>query len=257
MNFSDKVVFITGSTRNTGFGIARRFAEAGATVVVNGTTADAVSKAATDLRNSIGATILEAPGRIDHPEEVETIYRIIDEQAGRIDVLVSNAVIQGLGYDFIETPLDQAEQVMRINVLGLFHVAQLAARRMVDRGSGAIVNIGSAVSTRAIKHRTAYCASKAAVDGLTRAMAVDLAPHGIRVNIVAAGYINTERWETLPPEHARRRRMNIPLGAEAQARDIAEAALFLASEEACNITGTRLVVDGGCSAQHMPADTDL
>lgn len=257
IDFTDQVVLITGSTRNTGYQIALAFAQAGATVVLNGTTAEAVTKAAASIAQVTGATTIEAPGCIDNPADVEAIFRTIDEKAGRIDVLISNAVIQGLGHDFLDTPLQQVQQVMAINVNGLFHVAQQAARRMVAAGAGSIVNIGSNVSTRAIKHRTAYCASKAAVDGLTRAMAVDLAPHNIRVNVVAAGYINTERWDTLPAAHAERRRKNIPLGAEAQGSDIARAAMFLASPAAGNVTGARLVVDGGCTAQHMPPDVDL
>ncbi|MEI8291680.1 MAG: SDR family oxidoreductase, partial [Verrucomicrobiota bacterium] len=113
------------------------------------------------------------------------------------------------------------------------------------------------VSTRAIRNRTAYLASKGGVDALTLALAVELGPYGIRVNNVAPGYINTDRWETLPTAIAQRRRANLPLGREATAEDIAQAAMFLASDQAANITGTRLVVDGGCSAQHLPIDAEV
>ena len=88
-------------------------------------------------------------------------------------------------------------------------------------------------------------------------MAVDLGPRGIRVNTVAPGYIHTERWETLSEHDTLRRRANVPLGKEASAEEVAAAVLFLASDEASNIHGARLVVDGGCSAQHMPVDCDL
>ena len=88
-------------------------------------------------------------------------------------------------------------------------------------------------------------------------MAVDLGPRGIRVNMVAPGYIRTDRWETLSERDTLRRRANIPLGKEASADEIAAAVLFLASDEASNIHGARLVVDGGCSAQHMPYDVDV
>ena len=128
---------------------------------------------------------------------------------------------------------------------------------MIAQGGGVIVNVGSNVSTRAIRKRAAYCASKGGVDALTRAMAVDLGKYGIRVNTVAPGYIHTERWDKLPEQDVQRRRANIPLGKEASGDDIADAVLFLASDQAANIHGARLVVDGGCSAQHMPFNSDL
>lgn len=257
MDFSSKTVLITGSTRNTGLGIAKRFARLGATVVVNGTTTEAVTEAADQVRQVATCPVIEAAGRIDVPDDVESIFRTVEQASPRLDVLISNAVVQGVGYEFQETPEDLFDQVMSVNVKGLFMVAQRAARMMIARGGGAIVNIGSNVAGRAIRQRTAYVASKAAVEGLTRAMAIDLAPYQIRVNCVAAGYIHTERWDTLDPAHAERRRKNVPLGQEAQADDIAQAAAFLASDAARNITGTRIDVDGGCTAQHMPIDADL
>jgi NAD(P)-dependent dehydrogenase (short-subunit alcohol dehydrogenase family) len=130
-------------------------------------------------------------------------------------------------------------------------------KMMLAQGGGAIVNIGSNVSPRAIRKRSGYCASKGGVDALTLAMAVDLGPRGIRVNTVAPGYIHTERWETLSEHDTLRRRANVPLGKEASADEVAAAVLFLASDEAAGIHGARLVVDGGCSAQHMPVDCDL
>jgi len=100
-------------------------------------------------------------------------------------------------------------------------------------------------------------ASKGGIDALTRAMAVDLGPRGIRVNTVTPGYIYTDRWDALPEEVLNRRRANIPLGKEASGDDIASAVLFLASDGAAGIHGARLVVDGGCSAQYMPANADI
>ncbi|MDR0335753.1 MAG: SDR family oxidoreductase, partial [Planctomycetaceae bacterium] len=122
---------------------------------------------------------------------------------------------------------------------------------------GTIIHIGSNTSTRAIRNRVAYCTSKGGIDAMTLAMALDLAPYGIRVNCVAAGYIRTDRWDTLDPTIIQRRLQNIPIGKEVTANDIAETVMFLASDAAQNINGIRLVVDGGCTAQHLPSDVDL
>ena len=257
MRFSDKVVLVTGASRNTGLGIAARFAHEGATVFVNGTTAAGVGRAVADLRSQGCERLIEAPADLGDAAAVEGLFALIRDRAGHLDVLVNNAVIQGIGHAFEDTPLALFEQVLRVNLVGLFHVSRDAARMMIAQGGGAIVNIGSNVSTRAIRKRSAYVASKGGVDALTRAMAVDLGPRGIRVNTVAPGYIYTERWATLSQHDTLRRRANIPLGKEASADEVAAAVLFLASDEAANIHGARLVVDGGCSAQHMPSDTDL
>ena len=159
-------------------------------------------------------------------------------------------------YSLTETPRELLEDVFKVNVFGTFACAQGAARIMLETGSGAIVNIGSNSAERAIKDRSAYIASKGATDALTRAMVVDLGRQGIRVNTVVAGYINSDRWDVLPDETVQRRRKNVPLGQEARGSDIADAVLFLASDAACKITGTRLVVDGGISTQLVPVDCD-
>lgn len=257
MRFSDKVVLVTGASRNTGLGIAARFAAEGATVFVNGTTAAGVGRAVADLRARGCERLIEAPADLGDPAAVDALFALIRQRTGRLDVLVNNAVLQGSGFAFEDTPLEQFEQVLRVNLVGLFHVSREAVKMMLAQGGGAIVNIGSNVSTRAIRKRSGYCASKGGVDALTLAMAVDLGPRGIRVNTVAPGYIHTERWETLSEHDTLRRRANVPLGKEASADEVAAAVLFLASDEAAGIHGARLVVDGGCSAQHMPVDCDL
>ena len=257
MRFSDKIVLVTGASRNTGLGIAACFAGEGATVFVNGSTSEGVARAAAELRSRGLKGIVEAPADLGNAAAVDSLFQLIRDRADRLDVLVNNAVVQGIGYSFEETPLELFEQVIRVNLVGLFHVGREAAKMMIRQGGGAIVNIASNVSTRAIRKRSAYVASKGGVDALTLAMAVDLGPHGIRVNSVAPGYIHTQRWETLSQHDTLRRRANVPLGKEASAEEIAAAVLFLASDAASGIHGARLVVDGGCSAQHMPLDVDL
>ncbi len=252
-----KVVLVTGAVRNTGLAIAEAFAEAGAVVALNGRQPADVAREAARLRRQYGATVVEVPADVSHPDQVEAMFTTVKQACGRLDVLVNNAIVQGCGYAFVDTPRDLLEEVFRVNLFGAFACAQAAARMMIGQGGGAIVNIGSNTAERAIRNRTAYVASKAAIDGLTRAMAVELGPQGIRVNSVVAGYIHTPRWDDITDDQARRRRANIPLGQEASGRDIAAAVLFLASAAAARITGARLVIDGGTLGQLVPTDCDI
>lgn len=256
MRFIDKIVLVTGSSRNTGLEIASRFAAEGATVFVNGATVESVQHAMVELKSRGFERIIEAVADLGDPTAVQSLFTDIRTRFGKLDVLVNNAVQQACGYSFEDMPLEMFDHVVRVNLVGAFHVAREAARIMIAQGGGVIVNVGSNVSTRAIRKRSAYCASKGGIDALTRAMAVDLGKYGIRVNNVAPGYIHTERWNTLAEQDIVRRRANIPLGKEATGDDVADAVLFLASDQAANIHGARLVVDGGCSAQHMPLATD-
>jgi NAD(P)-dependent dehydrogenase (short-subunit alcohol dehydrogenase family) len=255
MRFKNKTVLVTGAGQNTGLGIAAAFAAEGATVFLNDKSSEVATAAVTQLKRRGWKKIFGVPGNIGIAAEVEALFRQLAAKVKRLDILVNNAAHLGVGPDFLETKLEFFETVVRVNLVGTFHVAQCAARLM--QHGGVIVNLGSNVSTRAIHKRAAYEASKGGIDALTLSMAVDLAPHGIRVNTVAPGYIHTDRWAKLAPAHVQRRRANIPLGREATANDIAKAVLFLSSSDAANITGVRLVVDGGCSAQHMPPDIDV
>ncbi len=257
MRFRNKIVLVTGAGQNTGLGIAECFAAEGATVYLNDRTPEAVNRAVAALRQRGFRKIHSVPADIGSPGEVEEMFRQIKTKAKRLDVLVNNAANLGIGTGFLETKLEFFEAVIRVNLIGTFLVSQHAARLMAEKGGGVIVNIGSAVSTRAIRDKTAYLSSKGGIDALTRSMALDLGPRGIRVNNVAPGYIHSDRWEVLPEKHVKRRRKNVPLGREATPEDIGRAVLFLASTDASNITGIRLVVDGGCCAQHMPADCDV
>jgi len=257
MRFKAKTVLVTGAGCNTGLGIAAHFAAEGARVFVNDKTTDAVRSGVTQLRKKGFNNVFGVPGDIGVPADVESMFSRIRAKVKRLDVLVNNAASLGVGHSFQDTPLEFFEAVLRVNLLGTFHVSQLAARLMIATGGGAIVHIGSNVTTRALRARSAYVASKGGIDALALAMSLDLAPYKIRVNMVAPGYVHTDRWEKLTKEKLRRRRTNTPLGIESTPDDVAKAVLFLASNEADTITGTRLVVDGGCLAQYMPADVDV
>ncbi len=256
MRFKNKVVLVTGAARNTGLAIAEEFVKEGAILALNSRKAEDVAREAERLRKEYNVTVLEATADIAIPEQVDAMFAKIKSEFGRLDVLVNNAIIQGVGYTLVDTPLEILEEVFRINVFGTYHCSQCAARMMLEQKNGTIVNIGSNTAGRAIKNRTAYVASKGAIDSLTRAMALELGPAGVRVNCVVAGYINTDRWDVLTIE-ADRRRLNIPLGREAQGKDIADSVLFMASDESAKINGAQLVVDGGISSQLVPSDCDM
>lgn len=258
MTFEGKRILVTGGSRNTGLVIARRFAAAGAVVAVNGSTPEGVGAAARELRAAAPGRIVEAPANLSDPAQIAAMFDVVRRACGGLDVLVNNAVVQAIGHAFVDTPLDVFEQALRVNLTGVFLCSQHAARVMIAQGTGgAIVNVGSNVSERPIRNRSAYCSSKGGVDALTRVMAVELGPHGIRVNTVAPGYIHTERWNALSEAQVARRRTNVPLGREASGDEVADAVLFMASEDARRITGARLVVDGGVSTQLVPPDAEV
>jgi NAD(P)-dependent dehydrogenase (short-subunit alcohol dehydrogenase family) len=256
--FDNKVVLVTGSCQNTGLEIAACFMEEGAQVVLTGPNQELVGAGAQALRKRGYSSFVECAADIRNTSQVEHLFTEIRKRYGRIDVLVNNACDQGIGPPFLEMEPEYFLNVLKTNLMGTFQVAQQAARMMVEQESkGVIVNLGSNTSTAAIRNRTAYVTSKGGIDSMTRAMALDLAPMGIRVNMVAPGYIYTARWDELDEATKERRRTNMPNGAEASGRDIANAVLFLASDEAKAICGERLVVDSGCSIQLMPVDVDL
>ncbi len=256
--FENKVVIVTGASRNTGVEIADLFIREGAKVCTSASSEKSTRQGA-DILHSRGLDgFISVPCDIADEAQVKNLFAKVVLEFGRVDILVNNACDQGLGFTFEELTSDDFLKVIKTNLLGCFQMCQNAVKIMLKQESkGVIVNLGSNVSMRAIKNRTAYVTSKGGIDALTRSLAVDLAPKGIRVNEVAPGYIYTERWESLSEDVKKRRRDNIPLRKEASGQNIAEAVAFLASDASANICGERIVVDGGCTAQHMPTDIDF
>lgn len=256
--FEGKVVVVTGTSRNTGVAIARLFIREGAKVYVASSSPESTARGAAQLSAEGYEGFIQAPCDISDLVQVRALFAKVLAESGRIDILVNNACNQGIGKPALEMDPAYFLDVLKTNLVGTFQMCQAAARIMAGQPSrGVIVNLGSNVSTRAIRNRTAYIASKGGVDALTRSLALDLGPLGIRVNEVAPGYIYTDRWDVLPEETRERRRRNCPLRKEATGDDIANAVAFLASPESGNISGERIVVDAGCSCQHMPEDVDL
>lgn len=256
MTWTKKRVLVTGAETNTGFAIARHFARAGATVFLHAPTLAKARAAAGQLRPAAPGGVFPVAADFRRPREIERMIAAVKKHGGGLDVLVNNAVMQAVGYAMQDTPRRLLRDALAVNLEGLFICTQLVVRAMLRQGGGVIVNIGSNTAERAIRHRTVYIATKGGLEALTRALAVELAGRGIRVNLVVPGYIHSDRWAALPKRQVARRRANVPSGHEASADDVADAVLFLASDTARSITGARLAVDGGVLAQMLPADVE-
>ena len=258
--FNGKVVLVTGGNRNTGLDIVEKFVREGAKVFMCGSSEASTARGAEELKARGLNGITSQMCNIADLDQVTALFDTIEREAGRLDILVNNAANQGLGHGGpLEMDPAKFHEVFNVNVIGGFQVTQMACNRffMKQESRGAVVFLSSNTAMRAIRNRTAYCSSKGAINSMVRALALDLAPLGIRVNCCAPGYIYTERWETLDPEKAARRRLNCPLRKEAKGSDIANVVAFLASDDSANMTGEIGTCDAGCSCQHMPEDVDV
>ena len=258
--FEGKVVLVTGGNRNTGLAIVERFVREGAKVYMCGSSEESTAKGAAALAAMGVAGVTSQACDISDVAQVGALMDTIARESGRLDVLVNNAANQGLGHGGpLEMDAERFWDVLKTNVVGGFQVTQAACNRffMKQESRGAVVFLSSNTAMRAIRKRTAYCASKGAINSMVRSLALDLAPLGIRVNCCAPGYIYTERWDVLDPAKAARRRLNCPLRKEASGADIAGVVAFLASDDSANMTGEIVTCDAGCSCQHMPEDVDV
>ena len=258
--FEGKVVLVTGGNRNTGLDLTEKFVREGAKVFMCGSSEESTARGAAALKARRLDGFTAQACDISDASQVAALMDTIEREAGRLDILVNNAANQGIGHGGpLEMDPELFWDVLKTNVVGGFRVTQLACNRffMKQESRGVVVFLSSNTAMRAIRHRTAYCTSKGAINSMVRALALDLAPLGIRVNCCAPGYIYTERWETLDPAKAARRRLNCPLRHEAKGSDIANVVAFLASDDSANMTGEIVTCDAGCSCQHMPEDVDV
>jgi len=251
MRLDNQIALVTGAAMGIGAGIARRFSEAGATVVVFDINGERASEVAKELAPSGRATAIQ--GDVANEAGVRAAVEQTVREFGAIDVLVNNAGIEVPGQIPDLTSADWDRQ-LGVNLKGAFFFSKYAIPHMRARRRGVIINISSVHAFVSYAGNAAYDASKAGLIGLTRAMALDHGSDGIRVNAICPGYIDTplmDAWlATLPDAEAAMRQVLSfhPMGRIGTPRDIADAALFLASDAASFISGTYLVVDGAMTA---------
>jgi NAD(P)-dependent dehydrogenase (short-subunit alcohol dehydrogenase family) len=244
----DKVALVTGAAQGIGRAIAEVYAEHGARVVVSDILIDRARAVAAGINAGSGARAADLYLDVTDPESVQQAIEATVATFGRIDILVNNAGVLR-PHLIVDFPLQDWELIFRVNVRGTFLCSQAAARQMIRQGhGGCIINISSASASKADREEAAYCASKAAVVGFTRVLALELGPYGIRANAILPGATDTEMLRDLTDQVPGIREellAKTPLGKIATPRDQAKAAVFLASDLASHITGEQLVVSGG------------
>ncbi len=230
-----KLALVTGGSRGIGRAIAAELASAGAQVVVGYRTGADEAEA---LAAEIGGRALQ--GDVADPEQAASLV----QQAGDLDILVNNA---GLTRDGLIARMSDEDwhTVIDTNLGGVFHTCRAAARGMMRKRGGAIVNLTSVVGLHGNPGQTNYAASKAGIIGFTKALARELATRGVRANAIAPGYVETALTDVLPEDVRGMILANTPLGRLGRPEDVAGAVRFLCSDEASFITGEVLLVDGG------------
>ena len=244
MRLKDKIAIITGGSRGIGFATAERFLQEGATVILTASSQTTADKAVAQLTVKYPqSTVAGIAPDLASLESVRGAFREIVAQYGCPDILVNNAGVSERT-PFLEYTEDIYDKVMDLNVKGVFNATRVAAEYMANRGKGVILNTSSMVSITGQPSGFAYPASKFAVNGLTVSLAREMGPKGIRVNAVAPGIIETDMMKAVPRAIIDPMIAQIPLRRLGQPEDIANAFVFLASEEAPYITGVVLSVDG-------------
>lgn len=244
MRLKDKVAIITGGSRGIGYATAEAFLREGATVVITASTKESTDKAVAKLKEKYpNSRIGGISPDLSSLQSVRDNFRIVSDVYGCVDILVNNAGVSA-STPFTEYTEEDFDKVMDLNVKGVFNATRAASECMVARGKGVILSTSSMVSIYGQPSGIAYPASKFAVNGLTVSLARELGPKGIRVNAVAPGITETDMMKAVPKEMIDPLIAQIPLRRLGQPEDIANAFVFLASDEASYITGVVLSVDG-------------
>ena len=243
MRLKGKIALITGFGSGLGRAIAIHFAAEGVSVMGTSTT-DAKGKETLEMIKRNGGEALFRAGDVRRTEEMKKVVEEAVTRFGGLDIVVNSAGVRTNG-SITEITEEDWDRTIDTNLRGVFVVSRLAIPEMVKRGGGVIINISARSGMTGQAGRAAYCASKGALITLTEAMAEDHAPQKIRVNCICPGPTRTPMVDTSTPEKLARYAKRVPLGRIGEADDIAQAAVFLASDEASHVTAAILPVDGG------------
>lgn len=257
MEFKDKVVVITGGAQGLGEAMARRFAAAGANVVLGDINADGAKKTADNIASEYGVKALGLKMNVCDEEEVKGAFEKVVEEFGKLDVLVSNAGVLK-AYELMEFPMNEWKMVMDVNLFGYAVVAKQACIVMKKQGFGSIVQINSKSGKKGSFRNSAYAASKFGGIGLTQSLALEMAEYGVRVNAVCPGNLlegtlwqnslfeQYSRTQGISVEEVKKKYMDqVPLGRGCEYDDVANVVMFLASDDASYMTGQAINVTGG------------
>jgi NAD(P)-dependent dehydrogenase (short-subunit alcohol dehydrogenase family) len=249
MRLDKKVAFVTGASKGIGKGIALRYAQEGAKVVVASRSSDLLNAVVEQIRAS-GGEALALPVDVRRAQSVQSAVDDTVKAYGRLDIMVNNAGISMVNPSEDLAPEDWS-RALETDLFGVFYGCQSAARQMMKQGGGAIINITSVYGMVAAPMRAAYCASKAAANHLTKVLAVEWASKKIRVNAIAPGYVRTELVQDvmdrglLPLEGIKKR---TPQGRMGEVEDLMGLAVYMASDESSFMTGSVVPIDGGWTA---------
>ena len=253
MRLEGKTAIVTGGGVGIGRGISERLAEEGARVIIAQRRLDKAREAAAAIVAGGGQALAVRSDVIDRGQN-ETLMRAALDWTGGLDILVNNAGLSGMAKfsSFMDLSEELWDEVLDANLKGAFLASQAAARHMIERGSGRIIHISSVMGMIGEEFAAAYCAAKAGVIGLTKVMALELARHGITVNCIAPGFIQTETVQPIidlmeSPRSPYTYTRTTPLGPGTP-RDVGDLAVFLASDEGRFFTGSTLTPDGGLLA---------
>ena len=243
MTLKDKVAIVTGASRGIGEATARRFCQEGASVMLCSRSAEGVAAIAESLSGE-GGNAKSTQADISNKVDVEALVDLTLQEFDRVDILVNNA---GITRDalFMRMKDEDWDAVLQTNLTGTAYCMQTVIRSMMRQRSGRIINISSVVGVAGNAGQANYAASKAGIIGLTKSVAKEVGSRGITVNAITPGFITTDMTQKIPETNQQKMLEMIPIGSFGTPEDVAETALFLASDAARYITGQAIQVDGG------------
>jgi NAD(P)-dependent dehydrogenase (short-subunit alcohol dehydrogenase family) len=248
LSLEGKVALVTGGSRGIGKAIALAFADAGADVAISSRKQASLDEVAAEIRG-MGRRALAVAAHNREPDDLRNLFEKVKNEFGRIDILVNNAATNPVMASLLDTDEKVFDTIMNTNLKGYFLLSQMAARLMIEQGGGNILNISSIGGISPDKGLGVYCISKAAINMLTRALAIELGEYNIRVNALAPGVVQTRfsqaLWSNEPLMQTEMQHM--PLKRIAQPEEVAQMALTMVSGAAAYITGQVIVMDGGGS----------